>query len=152
MRVYVTLYHAGYDRSGSSAGPRCGESHVTVHTSTALQASAQRNVYSSQNMFYQCSYTGVCVCLYVICMYVCLYTCLSIYISVCLYDCMSVCLYVCMSVCLSICISVYLYICMSAFLSVCLSVCLSVSMCVCVCVCVCVWVFSPRQSNLYITI
>ena len=59
----------------------------------------------------------MCVCVYDVCMYVCMY------VRICL--CMHACMYVCMHACMYICIHACMYVC----------VCMYVCMCVCVYVC-----------------
>merc|ERR1711966_106960 len=63
-------------------------------------------------------YSDFFVCLWAVCLSVCLPVCLSVCQSVCL----SVCLSVCVSVCLSVCVSVCLCVCLSVSLSACMCV------------------------------
>ena len=86
---------------------------------------------------YVSMYVRVCVCLRVwaVCLFVCLFVCLSVCLFVCLSVCLFVCLSVCLFVCLSVCLSVCLFVCLSVCLSVCLFVCLSVCLFVCLSVC-----------------
>ena len=63
---------------------------------------------------------GICMCKYVLYMYICIhvymYTCIYVYMYICIYVYMYICIYVyvyiCIYVYMYICIYVYIYICM----------------------------------------
>ena len=88
----------------------------------------------------------MCVCVYVLCMYVCMYermyACMYVLMCVCMYVCMSVCVYVC--TCESV--HVFMYVCMYVRVNVCMCLCTYVCMyermyaCMYVCMCVCMFV------------
>ncbi len=87
----------------------------------------------------------VCVCMYVCCMYACMYVCMHVCrMYACMYACMYVCMYVvCVHACIYICMYVVLHVCMCLSVSaclrmhVCMYVCMSVGMYVCMCMFAC---------------
>ena len=54
----------------------------------------------------------MCVCVYVCMWYVCMCVCVYVCMCVCVYVCMCVCVYVCMCVCVYVCMCVFVYVCM----------------------------------------
>ena len=71
------------------------------------------------------------VCLYFVCMHVCMGVCRYVGMYVCKYACMYVWMYGCMYLCMYVCMCICLYVCMFVCIYVCMYVCTYVCMYVC---------------------
>ena len=62
----------------------------------------------------------VCVCMYALCMYVCIYVCVCTGMCICMYVCMYVCMYmyVCMCICMCMYVYMYMYVCICMYMYV----------------------------------
>ena len=80
------------------------------------------------------------VCMYVLCVYVCMCVCVYVCMYVCMYVCICVCVYVCMCICMYVRVCMYVCMCVCVCMYVCICVCVYIYMYVYVCVCVCMYV------------